>query len=131
MNVSYYFILAGHTNEISRAFRSRGMLQENWLLISVAIVIGIVWGVLYFWEKFQLQRKSAADTPHGLFYDLCKSHRLSRTDTSCLLKAASENNADQPAMVFIDPTILDTFQKNAGTDLKYYKTLAEKLFGNT
>lgn len=131
MNVSYYFILAGHTNEISRAFRSRGMLQENWLFISIAIVIGIVWGSLYFWEKIQLQRKATADTPHGLFYDLCKTHRLSRTDSNCLLKAASEKNADQPAMVFIDPNILETFQKNAGNELKYYKTLAERLFDKT
>lgn len=121
-------LAAGHTDEVSRAFRNRGMLQENWLFISIAIVVGVVWLALFLWEKIQLQRKATADTPQGLFYDLCKTHRLNRTDTNSLFKVASENYADQPAMIFIDPGILDDYIGEAGSDRKYYETLAERLF---
>ena len=131
MQFDFNCILAGHTQEISRAFHSRGMLQENWLLISVSIIIGTVWLALYLWEKLQLQRKANADTPHGLFYDLCQSHRLSRTDSSYLLKAVSESYPDQPAMIFIDPDILKAYLNHAGTDMKYYQTLSERLFNKT
>ncbi|QDT94951.1 hypothetical protein V144x_03850 [Gimesia aquarii] len=121
-------LAAGHTDEVSRAFRNRGMLQENWLFISIAIVVGVVWLALFLWEKIQLQRKATADTPQGLFYDLCKTHRLNRTDTNSLFKVASENYADQPAMIFIDPGILNDYIGEAGSDRKYYETLAERLF---
>ncbi|QDU06964.1 hypothetical protein V202x_03090 [Gimesia aquarii] len=121
-------LAAGHTDEVSRAFRNRGLLQENWLFISIAIVVGMVWLALFLWEKIQLQRKATADTPQGLFYDLCKTHRLNRTDTNSLFKVASENYADQPAMIFIDPGILNDYIGEAGSDRKYYETLAERLF---
>ncbi|WP_144980535.1 hypothetical protein [Gimesia aquarii] len=129
MMIEFVSILAaGHTDEVSRAFRNRGMLQENWLFISIAIVVGVVWLALFLWEKIQLQRKATADTPQGLFYDLCKTHRLNRTDTNSLFKVASENYADQPAMIFIDPGILNDYIGEAGSDRKYYETLAERLF---
>ncbi|WP_145170561.1 hypothetical protein [Gimesia aquarii] len=129
MMIEFVSILAaGHTDEVSRAFRNRGLLQENWLFISIAIVVGMVWLALFLWEKIQLQRKATADTPQGLFYDLCKTHRLNRTDTNSLFKVASENYADQPAMIFIDPGILNDYIGEAGSDRKYYETLAERLF---
>lgn len=124
----FSILAAGHTDEVSRAFRNRNILQENWLFISVAIVIGTVWITLFLWEKIQLQRKATADTPQGLFYDLCKTHRLSRTDTNSLFKVASENYADQPAMIFINPNILNDYAGEASSDRKYYETLAERLF---
>ena len=109
MNMDFYFILAGRTDEISRAVRNRSILEENGLFISATLIIGLIWLTLYVWENLQLRRKADADTPQGLFYDLCKSHRLSRTDINYLLKAASENYGDQPAMIFIDPEILDAY----------------------
>ncbi|QDT45268.1 hypothetical protein Pan241w_53880 [Gimesia alba] len=128
MNVDFYLILAGHTNDVSRAFRNRGMLQENWLLVTATLLIGSIWLTLYLWENFQLRRKANADTPQGLFYDLCKTHRLSRTDITYLLKAAQAHYRDQPAMVFVDPGILNAYIKEVSSDAKYYELLADKLF---
>lgn len=126
--MDFYLILAGHTDDVSRAFRNRGMLQENWLLITATLVIGGIWFALYLWENLQLKRKANADTPQGLFYDLCKTHRLNRTDISYLLKAAQAHYQNQPAMVFVDPGILDAYIKEVDSDAKYYEILAEKLF---
>ncbi|WP_417391084.1 hypothetical protein [Gimesia sp.] len=128
MNIEFWFLLAGHTDEISRAFRNRSLLQENWMLISATIVIVMVWLTLYLWENMQLQRKANSDTPQGLFYDLCKTHRLSRTDISYLLKASAAHCEEQPAMVFIDPVILSSYVNQAGTDARYYELLEERLF---
>ena len=128
MNVDFFFILAGHTDDVSRAFRNRGMLQENWILITATLLIGSIWLALYLWENFQLRRKANADTPQGLFYDLCKTHRLSRADIAYLLKAAQAHYREQPAMVFVDPGILNAYIKEVSTDAKYYELLAEKLF---
>lgn len=128
MNFDFWLTFAGHTDDVSRAFRNRGILQENWLLISATIVIGSVWLGLYLWENLQIQRKASADTPLGLFYDLCKTHRLSRTDISYLLKATDEHAQEQPALVFIDPGILQHYATDGGTDARYYEDLAKKLF---
>ncbi|HAW32984.1 hypothetical protein [Gimesia maris] len=128
MNIDFWFLLAGHTDEISRAFRNRSLLQENWLLISASIVIGMVWLVLYLWENLQLQRRANSDTPQGLFYDLCKTHRLSRADINYLLKASEAHCHEQPAMVFIDPGILNSYISQAGSDARYYELLEERLF---
>ncbi|QDU53153.1 hypothetical protein [Gimesia panareensis] len=128
MNFDFWLIFAGHTDDVSRAFRNRGILQENWLLISATIVIGSVWLGLYLWENLQIQRKASADTPLGLFYDLCKTHRLSRTDISYLLKATDEHAQEQPALVFVDPGILHHYATDGGTDARYYEDLAKKLF---
>ncbi|MCA9006224.1 MAG: hypothetical protein KDA70_13210 [Planctomycetaceae bacterium] len=128
MNIDFWFLLAGHTDEVSRAFRNRGLLQENWLLISATIVIGTVWLILYLWENMQLQRKANSDTPQGLFYDLCKTHRLSRTDINYLLKASETHCQEQPAMVFLDPAIINSYINQAGTDARYYELLEERLF---
>ncbi|EDL61359.1 hypothetical protein [Gimesia maris] len=128
MNIDFWCLLAGHTDEISRAFRNRSLLQENWLLISASIVIGMVWLVLYLWENLQLQRRANSDTPQGLFYDLCKTHRLSRADINYLLKASEAHCHEQPAMVFIDPGILNSYISQAGSDARYYELLEERLF---
>jgi len=128
MNIDFYLILAGHTNEVARAFRNRGVLQENWLLISATIVIGTVWLSLYLWENLQIKRKASAETPLGLFYDLCKTHRLSRTDINYLLKVVDEHAQEQPALVFIDPAILHTYANDGGTDSRYFEMLTKKLF---
>jgi len=128
MNIDFWFLLAGHTDEVSRAFRNRSLLQENWLLISATIVIGSVWLILYLWENMQLQRKANSDTPQGLFYDLCKTHRLSRTDINYLLKASETHCQEQPAMVFMDPGIINSYINQAGTDARYYELLEERLF---
>ena len=128
MNIDFWCLLAGHTDEISRAFRNRSLLQENWLLISASIVIGMVWLVLYLWENLQLQRRANSDTPQGLFYDLCKTHRLSRADLNYLLKASEAHCHEQPAMVFIDPGILNSYISQAGSDARYYELLEERLF---
>lgn len=128
MSLDFNLILAGHTDEISRAFRNRSLLEENGLLISATLFIGAIWLTLYVWENLQIRRKAVADTPQGLFYDLCKVHRLNRTDINYLLKATSETYHDQPAMVFIDPQIISTYSNEVDTDSKYYKTLAKRLF---
>ena len=128
MNIDFWFLLAGHTDEISRAFRNRSLLQENWLLISASIVIGMAGLVLYLWENLQLQRRANSDTPQGLFYDLCKTHRLSRADINYLLKASEAHCHEQPAMVFIDPGILNSYISQAGSDARYYELLEERLF---
>lgn len=121
-------MLAGHTNDVSRAFRNRGMLQENWLLVTATLLIGSIWLALYLWENIQLRRKANADTPQGLFYDLCKTHRLNRTDITYLLKAAQAHYREQPAMVFVDPGVLNAYIKEVSSDAKYYELLADKLF---
>lgn len=128
MNLDFFLVLAGHTDEVSRAFRNRGMLQENWVLITATIVIGTIWITLYLWENYQLRLKANADTPQGLFYDLCKTHRLSRTDIAYLLKAANAHYKEQPAMVFIDPSILTAYSNEVETDARYYEILSERLF---
>ncbi len=128
MSLELSTILAGHTNEISEAFRNRSLLQENWLLISATLAIGTVWLSLYLWENLQIRRKALKDTPEGLFYDLCKANRIGRTDINYLLKATSERYSDQPAMVFINPRILKDYISEADSDRKYYDQLAERLF---
>ncbi|MCH9656382.1 MAG: hypothetical protein K0U86_19805 [Planctomycetes bacterium] len=128
MNVEFNTILAGHTNEISEAFRNRSLLQENGLLISATIVIGLVWVSLYLWENFQVRRKALKDTPQGLFYDLCKTNRLSRADINYLLKATTEHYSDQPAMIFINPQILKNHISETSSDTRYYEKLAQRLF---
>ncbi|WP_417380271.1 hypothetical protein [Gimesia sp.] len=128
MNIDFWFLLAGHTDEVSRAFRNRSLLQENWLLISASIVIGVVWLTLYLWENLQLQRKANSDTPQGLFYDLCKTHRLNRADINYLLKASDAHCHEQPAMIFIDPAILHSCSRQTDVDARYYELLEERLF---
>ncbi|MEX2174530.1 MAG: hypothetical protein WD872_09220 [Pirellulaceae bacterium] len=75
-----------------------------------ASAAGLAFGVLLVWlytSWLAQQRQPTASYPERLFGELCRAHRLSAAQRRLLEWVIAELHVLQPAMVFLDPNLLE------------------------
>ena len=121
------------SNDLARSFsdytRRSSSLTDNRFLIGVFLAIGLFWIGLYYWDKHRKQIRRDGHNPKSLFLELCRSHQLSRSERSLLLRVAEMKQLNQPTAIFIDPAILGSLAASSSSGAGEYKALLEKLFG--
>lgn len=127
--MSYFLLFAksGFSHSIQRYFRNVGM---GMLAVHVAIILcaaGALWLGMLWVERFRTRRMISAQTPEGLFWELCLAHRLSRAERAIAQAAAPTND---PCRVFIDRSILDKLGTSKAEGAGDYAELARRLFGS-
>jgi len=77
-----------------------------------ALAAGLAIGVLLVWCYSRGSNRRQIDcsphSPHKLFAELCKAHRLTAAQRRLLEWLAAERQLLQPALVFLDPILLES-----------------------
>ena len=104
-----------------------GSSRETAVLFMAGLAIAAFWAGLYFWDR---RRRPAEVVNHamGLFGELCRIHGLSKEERAILQKAAS--GVPNPAVVFVEPTILDRFGRTHTADAAECDLIRQRLFGS-
>ena len=126
---NYWLIAGADFGDISRSARDSGSMGNTGFIIAVLFGIVALGGGLYYWtqrRKISLQKSS---NPRSLFLELCHLHQLSRSERSLLLRAFDARQPSQPAIMFVDPSILSAVKQSPSPDSQAYAALADKLFG--
>lgn len=104
-------------------------LDSSDLLVAI-VVIGV--GMATVWVLATYMRRSerpkTLDNPKKLFQELCKLHRLERHESALLRAVAEAVPLENPAMLFVDPGLLDAAILDArwvdeSADLARYREL--------
>jgi hypothetical protein len=125
-------LLAGTVEQLSAAARymSRpSTSRENLIFILFAMVIAIIWAMLFFWDRFRKLQEPAQEVVKSLFDELCEAHRLSQQDAALLVDAAQECRLSSPAILFVQPEHLALLSGEQRPKGGVYGQLREKLFG--
>jgi hypothetical protein len=104
-------------------------LSNNWFLIAAILTIGALWFGLYYWDRYRKNLASKGDSPKSLFLELCRAHKLSRSERTVLLQIAEKSKLQNPAMIFVDPSVLRILSRSNGSNSELFSDLAGKLFG--
>jgi len=122
-------IARGMFDSVSRSASRGGTLSDNLFLITWIGLIIAFWIGLYYFDQWRKSRSAMMGSAKSLFVELCKAHRLTRTERALMLRAAKVYNPAEPAAIFVDPRILSscaTLPKPDGPD---YSLLRQKIFG--
>jgi hypothetical protein len=115
-----------------RKFTQGSNSSSDYMFLFVTIGLLAAGAVaLFIWDRRRAQSVRAAETGESLFRELCNEHRLTRVEQELLLRClgSGEDRLEQPALVFVDPTILRRYAARAGSDSTPGNSLANKLFG--
>jgi hypothetical protein len=90
------------------------LIAASWLSLGItrlgALASGLAVGVLAIWwysRRRQPRKEQALHSPQRLFQELCRAHRLSAAQELLLEWVVSDRQLAQPAMVFLDPLLLE------------------------
>ncbi len=86
---------------------SRGLENHYWL--GLLIVVGMVLAV-WLAERFLFSRRRKPNRPWGLFFALCRRHRLTKAERWLLWNLARSRTPEAPARVFLDPELFSPDQ---------------------
>ena len=112
-------------------FKRSASPVEYWYLIILFLLIILFWVGAYYWDKYHKQWLThQTDLEQLLFADLCRTHQLSADERTLLEYAADDHNRHHPALVFVDPAVLDLQANSAAENAPAFAALAVKLFGD-
>ena len=113
-------------SDVSKHSRSSSGLSNNVELIMWFVVAaGALWAVLHYWNRYRDKILRRGDSPQSLFLELCRVHRMDRTEKSLLMQAVTAAQLDEPAVVFVNPQVLGAMSESQAC-----RALTEKLFGS-
>ncbi|MDA7950273.1 MAG: hypothetical protein MPJ24_02210 [Pirellulaceae bacterium] len=76
-------------------------LSTYFWIFCILVVLGLViWGLCYYYRRSLRKYFSSKDY---LFYELCKTHKLSKPEQSVLLSIVKGTQLAQPASIFLEP----------------------------
>ena len=104
-------------------------LAANWVPLAAVAVVILFWVGLYVWWPRRWAAGAGTDDPRSLFLELCRAHRLDRDRCALLWKVAQHQHAEQPAQVFVDPSLLSRYAEEHAGDADGAAALAKRLFG--
>jgi hypothetical protein len=103
---------------------------RDMIFVGVVLVsLFALWGLLHVSQWITSAMNQAAQTPHALFLELCRSHRLSRADQKRLVQAAALVVPEDAARLFLHPELLRQAVVAAGNDPEYAR-LATRIHGS-
>ncbi len=102
---------------------------EAWgtALVCVGLLgLGLLLRYLARWQE----RRAQQDRPAALFQELCRAHRLSKSDRALLIQIAEESALRQPSELFVRPELLaeSRFPAAPAGTIKQIGALRERLF---
>lgn len=120
----------GIVKAMSRNFQPSNGLIDDWFLPAAAVAILLMWMALSFGDQCRQRFESRRQKlPKSLLQELCQAHCLTRAERALLSRVAQDQGLDQPAVVFVDPSVLGGVVVSAGPDAETFETLFNKLFG--
>jgi hypothetical protein len=100
------------------------MSREAIVTVTAVLAIAAFWAGIYFWDR---RRRPTAPAPGtGLFGDLCRVHQLSREERDVLHRVTT--GLPSPAVVFVDPQLLDRLGDSHPADAVACAALRGRLF---
>ncbi len=99
-------------------------------LAVVVLAVAALWLGLILVERTRRYRKLTSQTPHALFLQLCRAHRLTRAERQLLWSVHAPAHPDQCCHSFIDPRVLGRQAVSSTPLADDYAALARKLFGD-
>ena len=96
-----------HYKNMGRRFqRSHQNMDNEQLVWALAFIVVVILLAVAGFFLGRALRRAALQSPHRLFRQLCRAHKLSRKERSLLRHVAAHHKLDSPAAVFLDPTLL-------------------------
>jgi hypothetical protein len=101
------------------------------VLAMCALLAAVIVGVWIASRFFQVRERQRTHCPRALFRELCHAHGLSSNERNLLLRLASQQDAYNPAAVFLEPQNfdIDHLPPAAVGDAEAVKRLWQQLFG--
>lgn len=119
------------------SFKVRAMnlifFTHNWLTEAGTLygILGIgLLAVAFFAAKryFSGRLGGKVNSPRRIFFELCRAHRLTRKESTLLLRIARECGLAQPGILFLDPGYLKQPFKTS-VDKARQEKLRRQIFG--
>ena len=115
---------------VSRHQQRSGALGSNWYLVAAVVCIGLFWFGLYLWDRHRKKHIAPVEDLDSLFGKLCQAHQLRRAQRFLLMEVAQNNQLNEPALLFVDPSLLHRAAKTNGAQQQELALLYAKLFGS-
>ena len=125
--VSTFASISELANAFTRWSRHSASFGNFLFFAGLLALIVAIWVGLYWWDRYRISQTTASDTPHDLFEQLCKVHRLNGSEQKLLAQVAHDTCANQPALVFVDLRYLQSQREGGNTE--QLRDLIRKLFG--
>ena len=125
-----WLLAAADWSKISQSASKRSIsFSDHWFLIGTVVAVGALGIGLYLWDKHRKRILTDEKNPKSLFFDLCRSHQLSRAERALLTQAAELKQLEQPALMFVDPQLLGSLAGARNPEAEGFRELLGKLFG--
>jgi hypothetical protein len=105
-------------------------MEKSGFGIVILVAIVLVWIWLFLWDRSRRLAKKVGIDREGLFTQLCDLHNLSKTDRQLLQTLAETQRIGQPALAFVNPSLLLSFAENDPGASAEVRNLADRLFGH-
>jgi len=126
---NYWLFARANFSDVSRSARESSSMGNAGFVIAVLVGIVTLGGGLYYWSQHRKVSPQGSSNPQTLFQELCHLHQLSRSERALLLRVFESLRLAQPAILFVDPSILESIKKSPSPESQTYAALANKLFG--
>jgi len=110
-------------------------MQRSGSAVDVVFIVGVLLGIaalaagLHFWDKHRKKLRGSGGTSGSLLTELAEAHGLSRSERTMLTQGATAHHLDEPALLFVDPSILQSLSNPGRAHAKAYASLMRKIFG--
>ena len=127
------FVLSGALLAAGPDFlQSPAARMASWA-VGMLFVLGIAWGAYMLADsikrKKRVQKKaSIKKKPGNVFDEICTAHGLAGDQKRHLLAGATELKLESPALLFVDPALLNALATSGHNDADEFRQLADRLF---
>jgi hypothetical protein len=113
------------------------LLQSGWTrkvawILGLIVVMGTAWGASSIAgsirRKGRIRQPSKTPEPKDVFDEICSAHGFSPEEKRQLLDGAVFLNLESPAMLFVDPGLLNQLANSERVDAGEFQMLADRLF---
>ena len=108
-------------SDFSAEFRDNVVVEDGsqfWIFLIVAIA-ALIGGTLYW---ISIRPPAIVNTPMGLMFELCRSHRVSARGHRLLCQIAEAAELDNPAIMFVGRDQFESAVERAGKKIRYARS---------
>jgi hypothetical protein len=121
---------AEFSETVKRWMQKSDSMEKSGFGIVILVAIVLVWIWLFLWDRSRRLAKKVGIDREGLFTQLCDLHNLSKTDRQLLQTLAETQRIGQPALAFVNPSLLLSFAESDPGASAEVRNLADRLFGH-
>lgn len=102
----------------------------GWMTVTIVAILA-VWIAVFLGERVRKRIGTAGPEASDLFRELCDAHQLSRSDREGLRNIAEAAQLARPAVIFLDPLVLERAAAGGGESSAVATALQRRLFRDT